>query len=101
MTDTLFIILVIISAVGTLLGVAYILDRRGKKSNPAANTLPHLGPVGQMLLWVARILIAVMIISIIGSFVFDSLALVWLSASCLALYILDGILYRIIRATGK
>jgi hypothetical protein len=101
MTDTLFIILVLIVAIGAVVGVAYLLDKPGKKSNAAANTLPKTGTVGNMLLWIARILGVVVILSIVGAFVFNSLPLVWLAASCLTLYILDGIIYRIVRSSGR
>ena len=101
MSDTLFIILVLFVAIGGLVGVAYFLDKRGKKSKPIRPPLPEPGPTGRVLLWIARILVVIMVLSIIGAFVFSSLLLAWLTASCLFLYIVDGIIYRVVRMTGK
>ena len=101
MNDILFIILVLVVAIGGVVSVAYLLDKRRKKSNPIGPTLPKLGLIGRILLWIARILVGFMVFSIIGVFVFRSLPLVWFTAGFLALYILDGIIYRVVRLTGK
>ena len=101
MSDIVFIILVLVVAIGGLVGVAYLLDKRRKKSNPIGSTLPDLGPIGRILLWIARIIVGFMVLSIIGAFVFRYLPLVWFTASCLALYILNGIIFRVVRLTGK
>jgi hypothetical protein len=101
MNDTLFIILVLFVAIGGLVSVAYFLDKRGKKSKPIDPPLPELGPTGKTLLWIAGILVAITVLSIIGAFVFSSLPLAWLSASCMVLYIVDGIIYRAVRLKGK
>ncbi len=101
MRDTLFIILVLVVSIGGLVGVAYFLDRRGKKSKSFRSPLPGPGPTGRILLWIARILVVIMVLSIIGAFVLSSLSLAWLTASCLFLYIVDGIVYRVVRTTGR
>ena len=61
MSDTLFIILVLFVAIGGLVGVAYFLDKRGKKSKPIRPPLPEPGPTGRVLLWIARILVVIMV----------------------------------------
>ncbi len=101
MSDSLFIILILVIAIGGLVAAAYLLDKRGKKSKPIGPSLPKPGPVGKVFLWIARILVALMVLSIIGAFVFRSLPLTWFTGGCLALYILDGIIYRIVLLTGK
>jgi hypothetical protein len=101
MNDTLFIILVLFVAIGCLVGVAYFLDKRGKKSKPIRPSLPEPGPTARILLWIARILVVIIVLSIIGAFVFSSLSLAWVTAGCLFLYIVDGIIYRMVLMTGK
>jgi len=101
MSDTLFIILVLLVAAGGVLGVAYMMDKRDKKSKPVDHPLPELGPIGRMLLWGGRVFIVLAVLSVIGAFVFNSLPFVGLAASCIALYILSGIIYRIVRPTGR
>ena len=101
MSDTLLIIVVLAIAVGGLVAVAYLLDKRGKKSQPIGPTLPESGPIGKLLLWIARIMVALMMLSIIGAFVYRSLALASFTGCCLAIYIIDGIIYRIVRLSGK
>jgi hypothetical protein len=101
MSSIFFIIFVSVIAIGTILGIAYILDKRGKQSKSANPALLKLGPIGIVLIWVARTSVVLMILSIIGAFVFRSLPLISFAGSCLGLYILDGIIYRVIRSTGK
>ena len=101
MSDTLTLILVPVVLIGGLVAVAYLLDKRGKKSGPVGPTLPPPGAIGNILLWAARILVILMVLSIIGAFVFRSLPLAWLTGSFLLLYIVDGTIYRFVRLTGK
>jgi hypothetical protein len=101
MSDTFVIILVLFVGIGGLVGGAYFLDNRGKKIKPIGPVMPNPGPFGRLLLWIARILVAIMVLSIIGAFVFKSLLLVWITGSCLTFYMVDGIIYRAVRLTGK
>ncbi len=101
MSDALIIILVLVVGIGGLVAAAYFLDQRRKKSGPIGSALPQPGPIGRVLLWIARILVVLMVLSIVGAFAFQSLPLAWLTASCLALYIIDGIAYRVVRLTDK
>jgi len=100
MSDLLLIIPVLVVAIGGLIGVAYVLDKRGQK-NRAGPALPEPGPSGRILLWLARILVVIMVLSIIGAIAFRSLPLVGLTISCLFFYILIGLIYRVVRLTGK
>ena len=101
MSGTLFIMLVLVIGLGGLVGVAYWLDERAKSSKPLGPVLPTPGPIGRILLWIARILVVFMVLSIIGAFVFRSLSLAWITGGCLTLYIIDGMIYRVVRGTGK
>jgi hypothetical protein len=101
MSDTLLFILVPVILIGGLVGVAYFLDQRGRKSRPAETVLPAPGPIGNILLWIVRILVVLMILSIIGAFVFRSMSLVRLTGSGIGLYILIGLIYRFVRLAGK
>ena len=101
MNDALLIITVPVVIVGGLVAVAYLLDKRGKAHRPSDPPLPELGPLGKILLWIARILVVLMVLSLIGAIVFRSLPLASLTGSGLLVYILDGVLYRVVRLTGK
>jgi len=101
MSDKLILILVPVVLIGGLVGVAYLLDKRGKKSEPIGPTLPPPGPIGKILLWIARVLVILMVLSIIGALAFRSLPLAWLTGSFLLMYIIDGTIYRFVRLTGK
>jgi hypothetical protein len=99
--DTLLIIATLAVFVGGLVVVAYLLDKRGIAHRPIDPPLPELGPLGKILLWIARILVVLMVLSLIGAIAFKSLPLALLTGSSLWLYILSGILYRVVRLTGK
>jgi hypothetical protein len=101
MSNVLLLIFVPMLALGGLASVAYLLDRRAKKSHLISLKLPEPGPLSRVLLWIARILVAFMILSIVGAFAFRLLALALIAAGCLALYIIDGLIYRSVRLTGK
>jgi hypothetical protein len=101
MNDTMVIIVTAIVGVGGLVGVAYLLDRKRAKSGPIGPTLPAIGPVGIALLWVARVLVVLMVLSIVGAFALQSITLAWFTAFCLVLYIVAGTIYRIVRISGK
>jgi hypothetical protein len=100
MSNLFLIIFVLVIGLGGLFGVAWFLDRRGRKAREA-QLLPKPGPIGRILLWIARILILLCILSVIGAFLFQSKELVWFAGDCLMLYIVDGILYRIFLASGR
>ena len=101
MNDTLLMIAAPVVFVGGLVGVAYLLDKRGRARRPIDPPLPDLGPLGKLLLWIARILVVLMVLALMGAIAFKSLPLASLTGSSLLLYILDGILYRVVRLTGK
>lgn len=101
MSDTLIIILIVVIEIGSLVAMAYFLDQRRKKTEPVGPALPPLGPGGKILLWIARILVGLMVVSIVGAFALRSILLAWLTASCLALYLITGFVFRIVRADGK
>ena len=101
MSNTILIILVLIGAIGSVVFIAYILDRRSKKVKSTGSPLRKPGPIGKIFLWIARILVAVMVLSIIGAFAFQSLALAWFTGACILLYIIDGMIYRVLLLTGR
>lgn len=91
----------VIALIGGLIGIAYYLDRRRKNAGPIGPALPEIGPVGRLLLWVGRILVVLMVLSIVGAFVFRSGMLFSITVGCLLLYIVVGVIYRVMRVTGK
>src|SRR5690349_20257123 len=100
MSSAFLIVLVLVVGLGGLFGLAWLLDRRGRKAREV-QSLPKPGPIARTLLWVARILMLMTVLSIVGAFLLQSKELVWFAGDCLVLYIVDGILYRIMRASGR
>jgi hypothetical protein len=101
MNDALVIVLVLVAGVGGLVAAAYALDRRRGRSGAIGPVPPPPGPIGRILLWIARILVGLMVASIIGAFAFRSMLLAWLTAVWLALYLVVGVAYRIARLDGR
>lgn len=101
MDDLAYITAVLVVTIGGLAGVAYLLDRRRKTSGAIGPKLPELGPTGRVLLWVIRVLVAIMVLSVIGIFVFGSPLLIWIAAGCLGLYLIVGRVFQVVRLAGK
>jgi hypothetical protein len=101
MNDSAFIIAVVIVAVGAILGIAYSLEARIRRRGTLGRPLPPLNRTGRRLWWVARVLVALMVLSMVIAFVYRSLPFVWLAAACLLLYILEGLLYRLVLQRRK
>ena len=100
MNDIALIVVVLAVAIGGLAGVAYLLERRRKVSGAIGPELPKLGPTGNVLLWVIRGLVVVMVLSIIGAFTYD-MSLAWVAVGSLVVYIIIGRVFQIIRLAGK
>ncbi len=101
MSDSLFIIVVMVVAIGGLVGVAYLLERRSKKSRPIGPALPEPSRTGNILFWITRILVAGMVLSIIGFFIYKSQIFLWIAAGFIGLGLLNGLISRVVRLTGK
>ncbi len=99
--DILFAAAVFVLGLGGVLGIAYSLDARRKRHGVFGPRLPPPGHVGRGLRWAARILAALMALSLISAYVFRSEALVWVTAACLLLFFADHVAYWVVRLTGK
>ncbi len=99
--DALFVLAVIIVAVGGLVGIAYSLDVRRERHGPIGPRLPPPGTVGRTLWWAARVLAGLMLLSVLLAHVLHRPVLAWIGIGCLALFFIDHVLYRVIRLTGK
>ena len=100
MNDIALIVIVLAAAIGGLAGVAYLLEKRRKVSGAIGPELPELGPIGSVLLWVIRGLVAIMVLSIIGAFAFN-ISLAWVAVGSLVVYMIVGRVLQIIRLAGK
>jgi hypothetical protein len=98
MSNTILIALVLVVGLGGLFSAAYLLDKRGKAHHPA---LPKAGPLGRIFKWVGGFLVVMAVALVIGALVFRSMVLVQLTGTSLVLYVLDGVIYRILLSTGK
>ncbi len=99
MDSIVYIVIILAIATGLIAPIVYVLRKRSKSIKPVDTPLTHLSEIGlfgKVLVWAARILIVLMVLSIIGAFAFRSMALVSLTATCLGLYIFSGIIYRIV-----
>jgi hypothetical protein len=101
MNDVALIVAVLVVAIGGLVAVAYLLERRRKRAGPVGPEPPPPGPLGRALVWVVRGLVAVMVLSLIGFFAFGVIFLVWVAAGCLLAYLVVGRAYQIVRLAGK
>lgn len=100
MSDLLLVILVLAGAFGLIIGVAYALNKHSIKTQ-GDSAIPKPGPVSKVLLWITRALVIFMVLSIIGAIVFVSITWIWFTAVLLLLYIIVGILRRILLVSGK
>jgi len=99
--DVLFGIAVVMLAIGGIVGIAYALDAHRKRHGPLGPALPRCGRVGRCLLWGARILVALMVLSVLGAYIFRAPIWVWVTLGCLVLFALDELAYQVVRLTGK
>ena len=99
MNDTLLYFVVITGALVLILGSAYLLDQRRKTKNKATSLVP-VGPISSIILWVSYGILLVTILSIIGAFSFSEMAFVVIARNFLVLYIIIGIIYRIVKPRG-
>jgi len=101
MENATFTIAVVALAVGGLLGVAYSLDVRRERHGPIGPELPPPGAVGHGLWWAGRILLAMMLVSVAAAYFLRLPDLAWLAVGCAALFLLDHLIFQVIRLTGK
>jgi hypothetical protein len=99
--DVLLIIVVLAVAIGGLVGVAYLLQRRSRASGAVGPELPRLGPLGKTLLWIIRGLVAIMVLAIVGVFVLQSIYPVWVAGGALLGYLVVRAVFPVVRAAGK
>ncbi len=99
--DALFALAVILAGISGLIGIAYSLDVRRARHGPLGPRLPPPGAVGRTCWWLARILTALMLLSVVLAYVLRLPALAWVAIGCLALFVVDHVIYRLIRLTGK
>ena len=101
MDDILFAMVVIVLGLGGVLGIAYSLDVRRKRHGSFGPKLPPPGRIGRSLWWGARVLAALMLLSIAAAYALQAEALVWVTGWCLLLFFADHAAYRVVRLTGK
>jgi len=99
MNDTMLFIVVVSSALFLILGPAYLLDRR-RKSTQKTQAQVSPGPVSRIVLWISYGILAITILLIVGAFALRVMLFANLAWSFLSLYIIAGIIYRIVRPRG-
>jgi len=97
MSDNLFIILVLIIAFGVVFGVAAMLNKRSKSLNKI-DLEPPSGLISKILLWISYGLLIIAVLFIIGAFVFSQEIYAGFAGSLVFLYIIVGVIYRIMKA---
>lgn len=101
MDDLLFAMAVIVLGLGGVLGIAYSLDERRTRKGSFGPKLPPPGRLGRVLWWIARILAALMILTLASAYAFRERSLAWITAGCALLFFADHVAYRLVRLTGK
>ncbi len=99
--DALFVLAVILAAIGGLIGIAYSLDVRRVRHGPIGPKLPPPGIIGRTCWWIARVLAVTMLLSVLFAYILHLPTLAWVAVGCLALFFVDHLIYRVIRLTGK
>lgn len=99
MNDTLLFIVVVSSALFLILGPAYLLDRRRKSTRKTESQVAP-GPASRIVLWISYGILAITILLIVGAFALRVMLFANLAWSFLLLYIIAGIIYRIVRPRG-
>lgn len=100
MNDTQLIIVVLVIAIGSLAGIAYLLDARSKKKGTKP-ILPELGPIGLKFLWAIRIIIFAMLFCIVLYLLFKSIIFVWIAGVFMVAYMIVGRIGAFYRLSGK
>lgn len=99
MNDTVLFITVIAGALILILGVAFLLDQRRKATNNTESKVPP-GPISRLILWTSYVVLVITILFIIASFVFHEIVFATFARNFIFLYIIIGIVYRIVRPRG-
>jgi hypothetical protein len=104
--DTLVSILIIIILLVGLAGISYFLEKRSKRKGPLLGAdieadLPPPGPLYIFSIYLTRILIALMVLSIIVGLITKSLTPVWIGLALLGLAYIVGWIRRIAGLIGK
>jgi len=99
MNDTLLFIVVIGSALFLILGTASLMDRR-RKSTQKTESQVSPGPASRIVLWISYGILAITILLVVGAFALRVMLFANLAWSFLLLYIIAGIIYRIVRPRG-
>ena len=101
MSETDIGLVIAVTGLAGLFGVAYFLDRRRKRSGPIGPELSKAGPLATTLLWIVRLLVVMMVASVIAFFLLRSLTPIWITLALLLAYVIVGRLYQIARLGGK
>ncbi|KAA3665449.1 MAG: hypothetical protein DWQ04_00555 [Chloroflexi bacterium] len=101
MNDVILPIICFAIPIGGLIAIIALLARRRKSTGKGIAELPELGPKGRGLLWIIRVLVVLMVLSLIGLYVFSSLFYLYAAAGCLVIYFVIGRIYQIARLAGK
>ncbi|MFT3890527.1 MAG: hypothetical protein QM730_02745 [Anaerolineales bacterium] len=98
MNDVMLFTVVIAGAFVLILGVSFLMDQRRKAVNKA--TAVPTGPVSRVILWISYVILALTILFVIGSFTANAPTFIFLARNFIFLYIIVGIIYRIVRPRG-
>jgi predicted metal-binding membrane protein len=74
------------------------MDKRRKGSSSKVQ-LP-LGPVGRLLLWISRGILAITILALVGAFTLNEIVYARLAWNFLFVYIISGFVFQITRRKG-
>jgi hypothetical protein len=100
-SDIALIVIVLVIAIGGLVGVAFLLDRRRKRSGAIGAELPEPGPAGRAFVWILRLIVAAMLLSVIAGVILRDALWIWIALGILLLYSVARLLLGIIRVAGK
>ena len=98
MSDVMYFITVLVIAAIFIFGVAYLMDQR-RRGATSKIQLP-LGRISQILLWASRGILVIIILALVGSFIFIEIFYAKLAGNFLLAYIVSGFAFQIARRKG-
>jgi hypothetical protein len=104
MNDLTLFIVVMVSTIGMLVGVAYLLQKRSKASNRRSSIPAKLSPTEHLHLQINRAILVIIALLIMSWIPFRNLTCIWIAFGLLILFFLIGYgfkIYRLVEISKK
>ena len=96
MNDYLYILLVLVVAIGVLVGAAYLIEKRSKSKNPVEDPSPIVEVGSNSSVWILRGFVLLLLLCLLLAYLTWSLDWIWVAAGLMVVRIVINYLKRII-----